>query len=72
MVYESQISFTLDVICPWYVTLPNECVVLGVLLHGQFDVDFWLRTYLAKKRSLLAMSDRNGANAFCRGQARYR
>lgn len=72
MVYESQISFTLDVICPWYVKLCDECVALGVLLDGQFDVDFWLRTYLAKKRSLLATTDRSWANAFCREQTRYR
>lgn len=65
MVYESQISFTLDIICPWYVTLLDECMLLGGLLDGDFHVDFWRRTYLAKKRSLLAMTDRNWANAFC-------
>ena len=30
MVYESQISFTLDVICPWYVKLSHDG--FGVLL----------------------------------------
>lgn len=32
MVYESQISFTLDIICPWYVKLRYEFVVFEELL----------------------------------------
>lgn len=36
-------------------------VVLGV----KFNVDSFLRTYLAKKRSLLSTTDGNGADDLC-------
>jgi hypothetical protein len=55
MAYDSQISFTLDTICPWYVThqrsLSKGPVCNSVARGAVADrLSLKCRTYLAKKR----------------------
>ena len=65
MVYESQISFTLDTICPWSVHFARE--------YRYEDANTYFRTYLAKKRwLLLPTANKSGADDLCLHQIGHR